>query len=202
MTSRRVSHRYRLLLLVVLAVALALGSFWLLQVMQKSGEGDAPVRRNNKPDYYIEKFNYVRTSTAGEARYIITGARMVHRPTDDTYEITLPVIHSMSEGRPPLMTRAERAIATPDSSQIQMIGKFEADRPASPITDRFHLNSEYLLILPDDDVIKTDKSVALTLGNARLTGTDMYINNATREFRLAQHVHGVYPPRAAVGAGH
>lgn len=201
MTSRRAGQRYRLLLLVLLGILLALGSFWLLQLMQKGG-GDAPAERNNQTDYYIEKFNYVRMSAAGEARYNVTGTRMVHRPLDDTYEITLPVIHSLSEGRPPLMTRAERAIATPDSSQIQMIGNVEADRPASPVTDHFHLSSDYVLILPDDDVMKTDKPVALTLGSARLTGTDMYVNNATREFRLAQRVHGVYPPHALVGAAH
>ena len=75
-----------------------------------------------------------------------------------------------------------------------------ADRPPSPKTDHFHLKTEYLLILPDDDVLQTDRAAELTLGSARLTGIGMYANNATRQFRLSQRVHGIYPPRPAGGA--
>ncbi len=198
--SRRSAHRYRLLLLLGGAVAAALGSFWLLQVIQTTGGDDAQASRSNEPDYYVERFNFVRMSKTGEARYTVTGARMIHRPVDDTYEITLPVIHSLSQDQPPLTVRSERALAVPDSSKIHMIDKVEADRPASATTDHFHLKSDYVLVLPDDDVLQTDRAVDMTLGSAHMTGTGMYVNNATRELRMAQRVHGTYPPRAEVKA--
>ena len=197
MNARRSANRYRLLLLLGGGVALALGSFWLLQVIQKGAIDNTPEVRRNAPDYYVEKFNFVRMSKTGEARYNVAGTRMIHRPVDDTYEITLPVIHSLSPGQPPLLVRAERAIAVPDSSKIHMIDRVEADRPGSTTSEPFHLKSDYVLILPDDDVIQTDKAVELNLGSTHLTGVGMYVNNATREFRLAQRVHGTYPPRAA-----
>ena len=198
--SRRSAHRYRLLLLLGIAVALALGSFWLLQIIQKTATDDPQASRSNEPDYYVEKFNFVRMSKTGEARYTVTGARMIHRPVDDTYEITLPVIHSLSQERPPLTVRSERALAVPDNSKIHMIDKVEADRPASATSDHFHLKSDYVLVLPDDDVLQTDRAVDMTLGSAHMTGVGMYVNNATHEFRMAQRVHGTYPPRAAVRA--
>lgn len=189
-----------MLLLLALGIGLALGSFWLLQVMQRGATDAAPGARTNEPDYYVEKFNFVRMSKLGEARYNVAGAKMVHRPLDDTYEITLPVMHSLSQGQPPLMVRAERAIAVPDSSKVHMIDKVEADRPASATSDHFHLKSDYVLVLPDDDVLQSDRAVELTFGSTRLTGTGMYVNNATRQFKLAQHVHGIYPARATVEA--
>lgn len=198
--SRRTAHRYRLLLLLGSAIVLALGSFWLLQVIQKTATDDPQASRSNEPDYYVEKFTFVRMTKTGDARYTVTGARMIHRPVDDTYEITLPVVHSLSRDQPPLTVRSARALVVPDSSKIHMIDKVEADRPASATTEHFHLTSDYVLILPDEDVLQTDRAVDLTLGSARMTGTGMYVNNATREFRMAQRVHGTYPPRAAVKA--
>ena len=111
----------------------------------------------------------------------------------------LPVVYSLSQNQPPLMMRAERAIAIPDSSKIHMIDKVVADRPASVKSAHFHMKSDYALILPDEDVIQTDKPVELTLGSAILTGTGMVANNATRQLRLAQRVHGTFPPRPAAG---
>lgn len=200
MTSRRAANRYRLVLLLGLGIGLALGSFWLLQVMQKGAADQSSVARHDQPDYYVEKFNFVRMSKTGQARFNISGARMTHRPRDDSYEILLPVFHSLSPGQPPLMLRSERAIAEPDSSKIQMIDRVEADRPASADTDHFHLSTTYLVILPDEDVIQTDKPVDLHLGNAHMTGIGLYANNATREVRLAQRVRGNFPPRTAAAA--
>lgn len=201
MTTRRAGNRYRMLLVLGLGIALALGSFWLLEVMQKSVVSAPQNALGNEPDYYVENFNFVRMSKTGQARYNIAGTRMIHRPRDDTYEITLPVIHSLSQTGPPLAMRSQRAVVDPDSSKIHMYDKVEADRPESATTDHFHLKTDYLLILPDDDVIQTDKAAELTLGTARLTGIGLYANNATRELRLAQHVHGVFPPRLA-GSAH
>ncbi len=197
---RRTAHRYRLMLLIVGAIGLALGSFWLLQLMHGTGPAGAPEARTSEPDYYVENFTFVRMSKTGQARYNVAGRRLIHRPDNDTYEITLPVVHSFSTEQPPLMMRSETAIAVPDSSIIHMIDKVEVDRPASASANHFHLKSALLDILPDDDVIRTDRPVDLTLGSARLTGTGLYVNNATREFRLAQRVHGVFPPHAA-GSG-
>lgn len=198
MNSLRAASRYRMLLLLGTGAALALGSFWLLQVMQKGAILSAPAARNNEPDYYVENFNFVRMSKLGQARYNITGARMIHRPLDDTYEITLPVIYSLSQNQPPLRMRAERAVAVPDSSKVHMIDNVEADRPASATSAHFHMTSDYVLILPDDDTIQTDKPVVLTLDGATLTGTGMVANNATRKLHLAQRVHGLYPPHGAL----
>jgi lipopolysaccharide export system protein LptC len=190
--------RYRTGIMLAAFIALALGSFWILQVMRKNDLETLPDARKNEPDYYIEKFNFVRMSKTGEAKYNIAGTRMVHRPVDDTYEITLPVIHSLSENHPPIKMQALRAVADPGSSKIHMIEKVEVDRPASATTEQFHLTSDYLLILPDDEVLQTDKPVVMTLGTARLTGIGMVVNNATREFRLAHQVRGTYPPRNRV----
>jgi lipopolysaccharide export system protein LptC len=50
-------------------------------------------------------------------------------------------------------------------------------------------------VLPDDDVVQTDKPVEITMGQSKLNGTGMFANNATRELRLSSNVHGTYQAR-------
>ncbi len=197
--SRRNTSRYRLILTLSGAIGLALGSFWLLQLVNKQAASTTPDGRQNEPDYYVEKFNFVRMSKTGEARYNIAGARMIHRPLDNTYEITLPIVYNLTPGKPPLMIRSERALASPDSSRIEMIDQVVADRAASSDGEAFKLKSAYLEIFPDDEILRTDKAVDIMLGQARMTGIGMVANNATREISLAERVRGLFPPRAPAG---
>lgn len=197
--ARRNASRYRLLLLVGGAIGLALGSLWLLQTVNRQAGSIAPNERRNEPDYYVERFNYVRMSTTGQARYNVAGARMVHRPLDNTYEITLPVVHSLSPGKPPLTMRSERAMATPDSNRVDMIGDVVAKRAGTPNSEAFSLKSPYLQVFPDEEILRTDKEVDIMLGQSHLSGVGMVANNATLEISLAQKVNASFPPHRVSG---
>ena len=198
MRNLRSAHRWRLTLMLALVGALALGSFWVLEVMRKSTEDRMPGAARSEPDYYLENFSFVKMSPSGSARYKITGQRLTHYPLDDSYEVRQPRVHSQGEALAPTTMRAERARIEDDNSKIHLYDKVEIDRPASGANARFHLASEYLEFLPDDDVMRSDQTVHLTLGNSTLTGAGMVANNATRELRLSGNVRGLLqapPPK-------
>ena len=194
MSSARSALRFRLGLLLVFCVALALGSFWVLQVQRKHAADGAPKLPRIAPDYYVNKFTFVKLARSRTARYNISGDVLLHHPQDDSYEITRPIIHQLSNGRPPMLMFSDRALINSDNSEIQMIGGVDLDRPASGPTEHFHLKSPYLILLPDDDIMKTDQPVDLLLGSSTLKGTGMIANNALRQLNLASRVHGVYVP--------
>jgi lipopolysaccharide export system protein LptC len=196
MNNARATNRFQIGVVIALGAALALGSFWLLEVMRKQIADGMPDKPRMDPDYFVEKFNFVRMSSAGKAQYNVSGTRLEHNPANDTHAIRLPLVNSLSADRPPMTARAERALINSDNSKVHMYDNVHIDRPATPTNDYFHLKSEYLLILPDDDIVQTDKPVEITLGTSVLTGVGMVANNATRELRLARNVHAVYqPPR-------
>jgi lipopolysaccharide export system protein LptC len=93
--------------------------------------------------------------------------------------------------------RSKRAHVNSDNSEIRMYDNVHIDRPASAQGGHLHITSDYMLLLPDDEIMKTDKAVVITLDLSRLTGIGMFANNATREFSLASNVHGTYqaPPQ-------
>ncbi|MDP5008434.1 MAG: LPS export ABC transporter periplasmic protein LptC, partial [Glaciimonas sp.] len=81
-----------------------------------------------------------------------------------------------------------------NNSKVHLFGNVNADRLPTPTTSEFHLTSEYLLLLPDDDVMKSDKFVTMTLDKSIMTGTGLFANNATREMKLFSKVHAIIPP--------
>ena len=197
MSSASAAFRFRLGVVVAISLVLALGSFWVLQVQRKRAEDAAPKVQRVAPDFYVNTFTFVKMAKSHTARYNIAGALLVHHPKDDSYEITQPVIHQLSNGRPPMLMKADRAMVNSDNSEVNMIGNVDIDRPAAPQSDHFHLSSPTLTLLPDDDIMKTEAPVQLLLGTATLNGTGMVANNATRQFNLAHNVHGTRPPRPA-----
>jgi len=120
MTSKRTADRFRLLVLIALATALALGSFWLFDVMRRSIDDTLPAIVRTEPDYTVEKFSLVRLSKTGQARYNILGTKLTHFPQTDSYEIEQPLLKNFGAERPPLTLRAKRAVADPGSSKIQL----------------------------------------------------------------------------------
>jgi lipopolysaccharide export system protein LptC len=195
MKEMRPVERARLLLLLAIMLALALGSFWVLEVVRKGLSDSMPNISHNEPDYYVNKFKYVRMTPSGQVHYAVSGARLTHNPQTSSFEIVQPSITSLSDNQPPLTARADRAVAEQDNNNIHLYDNVIVDRPASKTTEHFQFKSDYMLVLPDDDVVQTNKPVEIALGASVLTGTGMYVNNATREFKLMHKVRGVfYPP--------
>jgi lipopolysaccharide export system protein LptC len=192
MNSTQATTRFRLFVTLAIAIGLALGSFWLLEVIRRGGENFVPTPQRTEPDFYVEKFSYVKLSVDGQARYHISGDRLTHNPVDDSYDVTHPIVNSLKVNQPPLTVRAERAQINSDNSKIHLYDDVHLDRPGTTTSHPMHVKSEYLLVLPDDDVIQTDQPVEITFGQSKLTGAGMVANNATREFRLSSNVHGTY----------
>lgn len=193
---RAAANRFQLGMVLAVAVLLALGSFWLLDVMRRSMEDNTPMAKRTEPDYYVERFNFVRLAKNGQARYHISGERMSHNPQDDSYEIAHPVMKTLSEKRPTTTIVAEQALTNGDMSQVRLFRNVAMDRPASASSQHLRLTSDYMLVLPDDEVMKTDRPVELISGTSVLKGTGMFANQATGVVTLASRVQGVFPPRA------
>lgn len=186
-------RRFRFLIVLMPLIALALGSFWLFEVMRRATDDFIPAPERTEPDFYVENFSYVKLSKSGLAQYHFSGKRLTHNPQDGSYDITQPVVRNFRDGQQaPTTLRAERAHVNSDNTEVHLHDNVRMDRPASPTAQPLKLNSEYLLLLPDEDIVKTDKPVEIDFGRSKLTGTGMYANNATGDFRLSGNVHGTY----------
>ncbi|MGZ3237193.1 MAG: LPS export ABC transporter periplasmic protein LptC [Burkholderiaceae bacterium] len=194
MSGQRSADRVRLIVVITIVIAMALISVWILQVVRKGLNESMPNMPRNEPDYYVEQFKFVRMTNTGQVHYAVSGTRLTHNPQNSSFEIQQPIIKSLSDNQPPITARADRAVSEENNSKVHLYDHVMVDRPASGTTEHFQFTSDYMLALPDDDVVQTDKPVEMALGTSALTGTGMYVNNATREFKLLGKVRGIFQP--------
>lgn len=192
MSTLRSVSRIRVVLLLLFTAALALGSFWMLEAMRRSAGSDTDNANRNDPDYYVEGFQFVRVSNSGQAQYSISGERLTHYPADDTHKIDRPVVRSTTPERPAMQATSDTATVDRLGGKIHMYGAVHLDRAPTPDRERLQLNSTYLMLLTDEEIMQTDKPVTITLGQSVLKGTGMIANNATGELRLAGNVNVTY----------
>jgi lipopolysaccharide export system protein LptC len=197
MRNQRTAHRFRLSLGMIFVLMAALGSFYLLELLNRADEQMQADKRLNEPDYIIENFSFVRMTKEGKPSYIIGGDKLTHRPIDDSSEIDNPRVHSLSGEKPPMEIVANKARVEDTNSRVTLNGNVRIDRAASPESQLLHLESEKLVIFPDEDRMETDQPVKLRLGNTTASANSMRANNATREMHLAGNGTLQIPPKAA-----
>ena len=193
---KRTAHRWRLLALMLTAVFCAFGSFWLVQVMQGDENGPG-ARAGNEPDYIIDNFSWVRMSETGKPRYVISGERLTHHPVDNTALVDKPVVQSLTVEHPPMTMTAEHALVSQNQNQIDLTGNVDIRRPAGAKSEPLRIRTQALTVLPDEDIVKTDKAIDMQLGASSVSGIGMLGNNATQQVHLGGRGQIIYPPRAS-----
>ena len=192
--NKRTAHRWRTLGLMLTAVFLAFGSFWLLQAIQT--EDAAGVGNGlNEPDYIVENFSFVRMTETGVPRYVMSGARLAHHPDNDVSDVSRPIVESMAPGRPRMTMHADRAQVYHAENRIELMGNVDIARPATPKSEALRARTEALTVLADDEIVKTNRPVQMTLGAASVNGVGMVAENPTQKLHLGGRGQIVYPPR-------
>ncbi|MBA4094505.1 MAG: LPS export ABC transporter periplasmic protein LptC [Candidatus Accumulibacter sp.] len=192
--NKRTAHRWRTLALMLTAVFFAFGSFWLLQAFQSddpAGLGNAL----NEPDYIVENFSFVRMTENGVPRYVMSGARLAHHPENDVSVVTRPTVESMAPDRPRMTMHADRGQVFHGENRVELMGNVDIKRPATPQSEALHAQTEALTVLADDEIVKTDKPVRMTLGAATANGIGLVAENPTQKLHLGGRGQIVYPPR-------
>ena len=189
----RSAYRFRLTAIFAFAVSLAASSAWLNMVLKKSAADEAADSRE-KPDYYIDHFRHFRLKKTGKADYELTGKKMTHYPDNDSYLINFPVMESLDEQQRLQIAHSDWAYVEDENSKIHMHENVVVLRPPAKNSETFRMTTEYLLVLPDEDIMRTDREVTAYKGTATMTASGMESNNATRELFLLNRAKIVYPP--------
>lgn len=182
MQKQRTAHRWRLLLVLTLGTFVAFGSFWLLEVMRRDDPklgGDA-----SEPDYIVEKFSFVRMTPDGKPRYLFYGAKLTHHPHGDVSDVERPIMQNMTAGQEPMKINALQARIRHQQNEVDLIGKVDIERAASPGAKYLRLKTEALTVYPDEDRMRSDRKVDMTLGDTTVAGAGMEANNATQQIEF------------------
>ena len=197
MRNQRTAHRFRLSIGLMIALLGAIGTFWLLELMNRADEAAQADMRMNEPDYIVERFSLVRLNHDGRPSYIISGDKLTHRPIDDSSDIDQPVVRSLAQEKPPMLIRSKTARVEDFNSRVTLRDDVKIDRAASGSNKELHLETDKLVVFPDEDRMETDHPVTMRSGDSTAQANGMKADNATRQLELSGRGSLVLPPSRA-----
>jgi len=176
---------------LLLILALAAASVWLERAV-KGPEQDRSGKTRHDPDFIAEDFSIVKMNAAGKPEYTLSAKRMLHYPDDQSTSIVTPRLVQRRNEAAPIVIRADRGLVSKNGDESSFYGNVVVVREAGRGQDELRVQTEYLQVLPDRDLVRTDKPVVITEGRTRLVGVGMELNNKTRQLALRSQVRGTF----------
>jgi lipopolysaccharide export system protein LptC len=169
-----------------LMLSLALLTFYLERTVRE--DDSPPALRRHDPDYLVTNFTTTTYNREGAAETIMSAAQMVHYPDDDTTELVSPHVVQAKPNEPRLTVRAERGQLSRDGDEIFLYGSVLLVREATAEKPEARMTTEFLHILRERSLVRSDKPVKFVEGGRSLTGRGMEYNNESRELLLRHDV--------------
>jgi lipopolysaccharide export system protein LptC len=187
---------------LVLLTGLGLFTFYLSQVAERElrpRAADAPP--SNEPDYFVDRLALLTMDERGEPSMRLEARELRHFPADDVTEFEEPVMVSLAPERPRVTITANRGKLLQGGAEAHLEGDVVVTRAATANAAPMVAETPYAIVLPDEDIVRTDRPVSVLQGGSRLTGVGMELNNRTRQLQVDSKVRAVIqpPPRASAG---
>lgn len=197
--SPRAYDRLAATMSVLLLVVLAGVTWYLAHVAGDLGAGGGSRAAVHEPDYFVERFALTRLNARGEPIYKMSADRMEHFPDDDSSEFARPHLVSLDPAKPLVTVRAERGRATSEGIETHLYDDVLMTRAPFDDNPALSIETDYVLLLSEEDIARTDRPVRITSGASTLTGVGMEFNNGLRRLDVQSQVKGTWVAPARSG---
>ncbi len=184
----RIRHWLPLLPLLALLAA----TYWLnQQVLPGSVQ---PESKRHDPDAIMENFSATNLNVQGKPNFILAAKKLQHYPDDDSTTVDEPHITMLSPGQPVIHATAEHGTVSSNGDEVFLRDNVKVLRAASAQQGQMTLQTQYLHIIPDQDLANTDRAVTIVDTHSIVHATGMEMNNKTRTLKLLSQVNSEYVP--------
>jgi lipopolysaccharide export system protein LptC len=178
------------LLPLALMFSLALLTFWLERAVREE-EPHATVRRHD-PDYLISNFTTTTYNREGATESMLSAAKMIHYPDDDSTELIAPRVVQTRPSEPRMTVRAERGALSRDGDEIFLYDNVLLVREADKERPEARLITSFLHVVRDRSLVRTDREVTIVEEYRTLSGRGMEYNSQSKQFQLLSEVRGQF----------
>ncbi len=183
---------------IVLAIMLALLTFWISQTVEEQGPKLDGSNRHD-PDYTMNNFVTTQTDAQGQLRYILAAAEMLHYPDDDSTVLQRPRFTQYTVNKPYTQIEALRGYISNNGEEIELVDNVKIVRQAFEGKGEMQVLSEKLWIYPQQDLVKTDAPVMIKqLPKTVITAIGMVYDKKAQTVTLLNRVKVHYERPAAV----
>lgn len=184
----------RVIGIIVLLVSFSGLTIWLQQNSDKEVEISDTTKTAVKqtPDYFMEDFTITIMNEKGKPRSILTAAKMLHYPHDDSTELDTPFMTMIGETGKPWKIKADRGWIAANNELILLSGNVRIDRLNGPNNRPVKLFTDKLRIHPELDFAETDRPVTMISNKRRTTAIGMRAYVQKGKLQLLEDVRVSY----------
>lgn len=157
----RITSDWRYWILLIVLLALAAFSWWLLQTTEKP-QVSVPGKQRHDPDFYMKDFTLTTMDKAGAPRNRLSGPYLVHYADDDSAELTRPRMIAFRKDEPPWHIEAERGWISSGGKDVVLRGEVVM-RQSDAVRGREQtVRTTDLHVRPDDEYAETTHPVTFS----------------------------------------
>ncbi len=180
-------NRQVILFPLILAAMLALLTFWINQVVEKSGPKIDGSNRHDH-DYIVNGFYTTKTDLVGNLRYVLAATEMEHFPDDDSTVLQRPRFTQYTINKPYTQISGLHGYVSSGGEEIQVIDDVKVVRPAFEGRGEMEVLTEKLKVYPDEEIVKTDSPVLIKqFPKTEIHATGMLFNKKEQTLKLGTH---------------
>lgn len=191
----RVRDVFTAYLPLLLMVALALGTWWLVKNTPVLAPPVAEGAPRAEPDYTMRGFTVQRFGPDGRQLVRLEGRQLRHFPDTDRTEIDLVTVHAWApDGRETVAT-ARRALANGDASEVQLLGGAQV-RGRTADGESLAIDSEFLHLFTRAERVRTHLPVQVRVGANELRAQGLVYDHLARRLELSGPMRGTFSARS------
>ena len=180
----------------VLLALLAALTFWLDRVVQPP-VGPRTDAITHDPDYIVDGLSAVRMDPHGRVKHTLRAQKMTHFPHDDITILLEPKFVTYTEGRVPVTVTSRRARVSGNGDNVFFEERVRVVRAPDANQSELVLETNYLHVIPDANIAKTDRPVTIRNAGAVVTASGLELNSETRVLNLQGRVKGIFERASA-----
>ena len=173
---------------LIMAALLALVTFWVSQTVEQQGNKIDGSSRHD-PDYTMNNFVTTQTDATGKLRYVLAAKEMVHFSDDDSTVLQRPRFTQYTTDKPYTQIESLRGYVSSNGEEVELVDNVKVVRQALENKGEMQVLTEKLVILPEQDLIKTDSPVVIKQApKTVIHATGMLYNKKDQTVKLNKRV--------------
>jgi lipopolysaccharide export system protein LptC len=177
---------------LALMFVLALLTFYLERTVRQ--EEGHPSQRRHDPDYMVINFTTTSYDGDGAVESVMSAAKMIHYPDDDSTELVAPRVVQSKPEQPRVTVRADRGALSREGDEIFLYDNVELVREGK---EPAKLTTDFLHVVRDRTLARTDRQVLLQEDSRWLSGRGMEYDWSAGRLTLHGNVRGQFNSRSA-----
>lgn len=178
-------------------VVLLLLTLWLDKNLQRPNLQQSS-NEQQEVDYIIENLNGIQVNHELKANHFFSADKLIHFPAGNVSQLEHVSLISVEPGKPLLRVTSDQAELTEGSNDVFLSENVIIIRGEDQDKDKITMLTDFLHLIPDADIAKTDQPVTVIRMNSIANAVGLFVNNQTGEILLQSRVtaHDDRKPRA------